>query len=99
MSHEYLTSDAAGCLMALKIVPRASRTEWAGLAGVEAKLRIKAPPVDGAANEAVLEFVAETLGCHRRQVQLVRGLTSRHKLVRIIGVTRGWVLERMTGEG
>lgn len=99
MTHEFLKADAAGCLLALKIVPRASRTEWADLAGPEAKLRVNAPPVDGAANEAVLEFVALTLGCHRRQVQLVRGGASRHKLIRVNGVTPEWVMERLPGRG
>jgi uncharacterized protein (TIGR00251 family) len=77
----------AGVQLAVKVQPRASRQEIAGLQGAELKIRISAPPVDSAANQALVEFVAECLGCSRGQVQLVRGGSSTHKTLLLTGVT------------
>ena len=67
--------------------PRASKNEVAGLHDGCLKLRITAPPVEGAANEAVVRLVAEALGVPRRQVRLVSGTTGRRKILEIEGVT------------
>ncbi len=67
--------------------PRASKNEIVGLHDGCLKLRITAPPVEGAANEAVVRLVAESLGIPRRQVRLVTGSTGRRKILEIDGVT------------
>ena len=67
--------------------PRASKNELVGLHDGCLKLRITAPPVEGAANEAVVRLVAESLGIPRRQVRLVTGSTGRRKILEIDGVT------------
>jgi len=67
----------------LHIQPGASRTEVAGEHGDRLKLRVAAPPVDGAANRAVVEFVAERLNVARATVSVVRGTTSRAKTVAV----------------
>ncbi len=67
--------------------PRASRTELAGLHGGVLKVRIAAPPVEAAANRALIEFLAECLGVAKRSVRIVAGETSRTKLVEADGVT------------
>lgn len=72
--------------LALKAQPRAARDEIAGLMGGELKVRITAPPADNAANEAVLRYLAECLRLPRGGVSLVRGHTSRHKVVQIRGL-------------
>lgn len=90
-----LRESREGVLLALKVVPRASRTEWAGLSGAELRLRVTAPPVDSAANAAVTEFVAESLQVPRRDVQLVRGPTQPHKTVLITGLTPAEVARRL----
>ncbi len=77
----YLEVVPGGVRIRLKVQPRASRNEIAGIAGDELKIRVTAPPVDAAANHAVLEFLAGVLGCRRGGVQLIRGLTARHKVV------------------
>lgn len=82
----FLESTPDGTLLRLKVQPRAARTGFAGIAGNELRLRVTAPPVDAAANEAVLEFLAETLGCRRGAVRLLRGQTSRHKTVLVCGL-------------
>lgn len=73
--------------IAVHIQPRARRTELAGRYGSAIKIRVAAPPVDHAANEALLAFVAERLGVHRRDVRLISGATSRRKVLEIDGVT------------
>lgn len=85
-SSSFLESVPEGTRVRLKVQPRAARTEVAGVAGSELRVRVTAAPVDAAANEAVLEFLAEVLGCRRGAVQLLRGHTSRHKVVLIAGL-------------
>jgi uncharacterized protein (TIGR00251 family) len=80
------------------VQPRASRDEIAGLAGEELKIRIAAPPVDSAANEALIRFLADKLGCPRRDIQLQRGHKSRHKQVLIVGLSPPAVLKAL-GQG
>ena len=83
----YLRSQPDGLFLAVKVQPRASRNALAGLHGDELKIAVTAPPVDSAANQAVVEFLAENLGLPRRAVTLVRGQTSRHKVLRLDGLT------------
>ena len=73
--------------MQVHVQPRASRTELAGLHGAALKVRVNAPPVDGAANDAVIALLAQTFGVPRRSVRVVAGLTSRAKTVELEGVT------------
>ena len=82
-----MKSDEPGARLGLHVTPRAARTEAAGW-GPDGllKLRVKAPPVDGAANEAVIAWVAETLGVRRSAVSLVQGATGRRKVVEVAGV-------------
>jgi uncharacterized protein (TIGR00251 family) len=67
----------------LHVQPGAKRTEVAGMHGDRLKIRLAAPPVDGAANDELLRFLAEAFGVPRRQVILVSGAASRRKRVRI----------------
>jgi uncharacterized protein (TIGR00251 family) len=63
--------------------------------GSELRVKVTAPPVDAAANEALLRLLAETLNCPRSAVQLARGQTSRHKLVKIYGLAAVEVLNKL----
>ena len=72
---------------AIKVVPRASKNQVAGVEGDAIKIRLNAPPVEGKANEALIEFLADVLGIRRAQIEIVMGQTSRHKVVRVSGVT------------
>lgn len=96
---EYLRAQADGVMLSVKVQPRAPRNEIGEVAGGELRLKVTAPPVDSAANEAVLRFLAESLGCPRNRLELVRGGTSRHKVIRIIGLTAEQVRAKLTGEG
>jgi uncharacterized protein (TIGR00251 family) len=77
------TSD--GVLIRVHVQPRAARTEVVGRHGDAIKVRLKAPPVDGAANEELLRFVAERLHLARHAVVLARGATARAKTVAVHG--------------
>ncbi|MCC6316310.1 MAG: DUF167 domain-containing protein [Gemmatimonadaceae bacterium] len=86
-----MTEVAWGLRFTVLVQPRASRTELSGAHGGALRLRVQAPPVDGAANDAVIAFLAETLGIRRRDVRIVAGETSRSKIVDVAGVTRAEV--------
>jgi uncharacterized protein (TIGR00251 family) len=68
------------------VQPRASKTTLAGAHDGCIKVRLAAPPVDGAANVALIEFIAERLGIAKSRVRLVSGATSRRKVLEIEGV-------------
>lgn len=78
--------------------PRASRNEIAGVIGTEIKVRITAPPVDSAANEELLRFLAKVLDIPKSRVELVRGGASRHKIIRVMGLHIDDVAERLERE-
>jgi uncharacterized protein (TIGR00251 family) len=73
--------------LAIRVQPRAKRTEVAGERGGAVVIRVSAPPVDGKANAAVEKLVADKLGVHKSAVAIVRGDSSRDKLVRIDGLS------------
>jgi len=73
--------------IAIRVTPRAGRTGLAGRRGDAWHVRLAAAPVDGAANDALIAFIADALGRPRRDVSLVSGERSRNKRVRISGVT------------
>ena len=78
---------SSGTRIAVYIQPRAKRTEIAGRHGSDLKIRVAAPPIDQAANEALLAFVAQRLGVRAREVRLIAGATSRRKVLEIEGIT------------
>jgi uncharacterized protein (TIGR00251 family) len=69
------------------VQPRASKTEIAGMHGDALKIRLTAPPVDNAANAALIEFIAGKLGIPKGSVRVAAGAASRRKTVEIAGVT------------
>jgi uncharacterized protein (TIGR00251 family) len=80
-------SQSAAVELRVHVQPRASRNEIAGWREGALVVRLTAPPVDGAANKACGEFLAEALGVKRSQVELISGQKSREKRFRITGVT------------
>jgi uncharacterized protein (TIGR00251 family) len=80
-----LLQEKRAMRITLKVHPRARRNLLAQTGG-EYKLEVTAPPVDGAANDAVIEFFARALKLPRAQVRIVTGEKSRRKVVEIIGV-------------
>jgi len=81
----------------IRVIPNARKTEFAGYREGELLLRLNAPPVDGKANKAAVEFVARYFGVSRSSVELVGGERSRHKIFEIVGLERS-DLERKLAE-
>jgi len=77
----FLTAQAGGVRLSVKLQPRASANEICAPLGDELRIKVTAPPVDAAANEALVKLLADKLACGRNRVELVRGHTSRHKTV------------------
>jgi len=75
--------DGADLVIDVRVQPRASRSEIAGTFGERLRIRLQAPPVDGRANAALVEFLAETFGVPRAAVTIEHGLSGRDKRVRI----------------
>lgn len=75
--------------------PRAKRSKVVGERGDALDVALAAPPVDGAANEELLRFLADVLGIPKRDIELVRGETSREKLVAVTGLTLAEVDARL----
>jgi uncharacterized protein len=91
-----LSEHPDGVTVALRIVPRAPRTELVGRHGRALKLKVHAPPVDGAANEAVRRELADRLGLRPAEVELLQGERSRDKVVLLRGLTRDRVVAALT---
>ena len=92
-----LTQTSDGVVIAVHVCPRASKTAVQGLHGDAVKIRLRAPPVDGKANEALLEFLAETLAVPVRRIRLLSGETGRQKRVLAQGLTVPQVLAHLPG--
>lgn len=92
----FLRAQSDGVLLSVKLQPRASANEIIPHGGVgdELRIRVTAPPVDAAANEALVRLLAERLDCARSSIELVRGHKSRHKVVKLHGFTPEEVLKR-----
>ena len=83
----FLRVQADGVLLSVKLQPRASANEIGDALGNELRIKVTAPPVDAAANEALVKLLAQQLDCPRNRVELVRGHTSRHKTIKVFGLT------------
>jgi uncharacterized protein len=87
--------NASGARLQLRVQPRASRDEIAGITGGAIRVRLMAPPVDGAANDALLRLLAARLDLPRSALTLVSGHTGRTKVVAVDGVSAEEVGRRL----
>jgi uncharacterized protein (TIGR00251 family) len=78
-----LRRDGSDWLLDVRVQPRASRTEFAGILGERLRVRLNAPPVDGRANLALRDFLASACELPKSRVTLEHGLTGRDKCVRL----------------
>ena len=86
-----IKETADGVELAVRVIPRAGRTGCSGLRGESLVVRLAAPPVEGAANDALIDFFARALGVPRRAVRILSGERNRDKRVAIAGVTAGQI--------
>ena len=82
-----LHETAAGVTFAIKVQPRARRNAVVGELGSAVKIALTAPPVDGRANQACIEFLAELLSLPRSAIEIVSGQSSRSKVIRVAGIS------------
>jgi uncharacterized protein (TIGR00251 family) len=73
-------------ILSVRVIPRAARSAISGRRGDAIVVRLAAPPVDGAANDALIEYLARTFDRPRRDVRILSGESSRNKRVRIDGI-------------
>ena len=91
----FLQEQRDGTYLHVKVQPRSSKDEIGDTVGNELKVRVRAPPVDAAANEALVRLLANLLDCPRSSVQLIRGQTSRHKVIFLRGLRLDTVVARL----
>ena len=91
----FLRVQADGVLLSVKLQPRASANEIGDALGNELRIKVTAPPVDAAANEALVKLLARHLDCPRNRVELMRGHTSRHKTIKLHGLTPEDIVKKL----
>jgi uncharacterized protein (TIGR00251 family) len=91
----FIRAEPDGVTLFVKAQPRANANEVVGVLGTELRIKITAPPVDSAANEALVRFLAEELDLAKNQVQLVRGASARHKAIKVFGLSEAEVKRRL----
>lgn len=91
------TQHPEGATVLLRVIPRARHASMTGRHGDALKLRVTAPPVDGAANAAVVEFLAARCGVRPAAVEILSGERSRDKVVLVRGVSVQAVVRSLSG--
>jgi uncharacterized protein (TIGR00251 family) len=94
-----LTETAAGVELLVRVIPRARKTAFGGMRDDAIVVRISSPPVEGAANEALIAFLAEVLHVPRRSVRILSGDRGRQKRIAIAGVTADQVRVSLAESG
>ena len=95
ITDEATSKTAEGTVLSVRIVPRASKDEVQGLLGAAVKIRLRAPPVEGKANRALLAFLSERLRVPLRRVVLLSGDKARAKRILILGAAEPDVREKL----
>jgi hypothetical protein len=90
-----IKNTPSGATFAVKVHPRARKNAVAGEVGDALKVALTAPPVEGKANTACVEFLAELLDVPRSSITIAAGETSRNKIIRVAGLTAAQVEERL----
>ena len=83
----WLVAAKDGCVITVKVTPRAAKSEIIGAEAEWLRVRVKAPPVDGKANAALIAFFADLFNLPKKNVSVVAGQTARLKRVRVDGIT------------
>ncbi|MPY89588.1 MAG: hypothetical protein GEU99_16885 [Luteitalea sp.] len=92
---DWLNDTSEGCVMTVRVIARARRSELSGQRGSALLVRIAAAPVGGAANEALLDLLVRCLNVPRRGLRIVAGARSRDKRIALTGLTAADVVRRL----
>ncbi len=92
----WLTKKGTDIVIAVHVVPRASRDEISGEFNDSLKIRLKAPPVEGKANKALRKFLAKKLHIPLNAISIITGDTGRNKSIQITGIQEHIVLDALS---
>lgn len=90
-----ITPSAGGVCLEVQVQPRSSRNQVVGEQDGRLKIKLTAPPVEGEANQALVNFLAQLLQIPKKNVKLLKGESSRHKLIEIIGITEPELIAKL----
>jgi len=99
MSRSWCSPLPGGVRLAVQIQPNAKKTEVVGMLDDALKIKLAAQPIEGKANEALVKYLAATLGVSRSAVTLTHGQTNKKKLLQVDGVTLEAVLAALHPPG
>ncbi|SHE29403.1 hypothetical protein SAMN02745206_00045 [Desulfacinum infernum DSM 9756] len=99
METPFLKSGPEGVTLTLTIQPNAKKTELAGIHDASLRIRIAAPPVEGAANKECIRFLAKFFGLSKSRVKILQGEKSRNKVVLLKAAEEQAVRDRLGGSG
>ena len=99
MTLQIVQDSKHGVVLTVHVQPKASQTAYVGIYGNALKIRVAAPPVDGAANEELVRFLASELAVPLSAVRIESGSGGRHKRVRLNGVTAAHVTNWLIQKG
>jgi uncharacterized protein (TIGR00251 family) len=91
MNDDVIQADSDGVTLKVRVAPRSAKNGVAGLVEGSLKITLTAPPVDGAANEALIETLAKLCGLRKSNITILSGHTARQKRVRLAGADLGKV--------
>ncbi len=91
----FIASQSDGVTLSIKLQPRAAANVIGEPLGNELRVKVSAPPVESAANEALVRLLAKALDCPRNRIEILRGHTSRHKIIKVYGLSPEEVLARL----
>ncbi len=99
MSESPVQPTPGGVTIKVFVAPRSSANQVMGEHNGAVKIALTAPPVEGAANKALVEFLAKLLGVPRSSLSIVSGETSRQKMVKVLGVSSEQAVQMLVGDG
>ncbi len=91
---EWIQQTADGVVLSVRAVPRASKNAIQGVHDGALKIRLTTPPVDGKANQALIKYLSKALKISKSQIELMQGETSRHKILKITGITMDEIIRK-----
>jgi len=83
-----LKEDKNGVVFTVKVQPRSSKNEICGIYGDAVKIKLTSPPVEGEANESLINFLSKSLNISKGQIEIIGGHKSKNKLIKMRGVKR-----------
>ena len=91
-----VNKDSQGVRLAIKVTPNASRNEITDFKDGVLQLKIAAPPLKGKANKEIIDFLSRVLGVKKSSIAIIRGLTSRNKIIAIEDISHEELLKRIS---